>query len=112
MKKRLMALCTVFLILSYNMLMTANVCAETRECTKHEYTLTYLDPSSVTCTYSSHPYVIYNGSTGPIYGTCHMHVYNGVQYPQCHICWSVDYSHPQAVHLYTQHDNCGLGIVD
>ena len=83
-----------------------------RGCGHDSYTVgAYLDPSSVSHTYSAHPYNMGNGTNGPIYGTCHVRVYQGIRYPQCRICGDVDYSRPQTVHLYTEHENCGLGII-
>lgn len=53
----------------------------------------------------------FNGLNGPIYGTCHVTECFGYRYPQCAICGDVDFSHPHEVHLYSEHENCGLGII-
>lgn len=110
MKKTIIALCTAISIFSYNMLIPITVHAQERDCGHHSYTLTYLDPSSVYYISSSHQYLEGNGANGPIYGTCHIKAYHGIRYPQCSICWDVDYSHPQDVYMYAEHENCGLGI--
>ena len=112
MKKTIIALCTVMIIFACNLLTSVPVCAEERNCGHNSYVSgAYLDPNSIYYTYSTHPYKIGDGITGPIYGTCHISTCHGVKYPQCSICGDVDYNHPQECWLYVQHENCGMGII-
>ena len=111
MKKVITAVCTATAILACSMLIPMNASAGNRNCGHNSYIVdAYLDPN-VSYAHSSHQYKKGDGHNGPIYGTCYVTDCYGDKYPQCSVCGDVDYSHPHHVHLYTEHENCGLGII-
>ncbi len=105
MKKVVVALCSVIVIFASNMLMPMSVLAEEHAC-NHEYSI------EIQGTYNgsyTHPYLIENGSQGPVYGTCYVTYTCDCIYLECHLCGHVDYGHPLNCHNYRNyvHSNCG-----
>ena len=111
MKKVIIALCSASVIIACNILTPMTVCAGNRNCGHTSYVVgAYLDPTKQCNTYL-HQYLHGHGDHGPIYETCTAHYYYSYRYPQCSICGDVDFSSPQYTPLYTEHENCGAGII-
>ena len=111
MKRMIIALGTAMVIMFCSILTPVTIHAVNRDCGHNSYIANaYVDPNNRHSTYY-HQYQSGNGTNGPIYNTCTVHYYYTYRYPQCSICANIDYGKPSEYPLYTEHENCGVGII-
>ncbi|MCR4599746.1 MAG: hypothetical protein K5678_12030 [Acetatifactor sp.] len=107
MKKAVLAICTLVTVLSCGMLMPMTVRAEEKACPPHAYGSFCEGYSDVTM--YVHQYVISNGPTGPVYGSCRVYKRYRQKYNVCSLCGYIDYANPiYSAEYAIFHESCGV----
>ena len=105
MRKVILAVCAAAIVLACSMLTTVTVGAVDRSCNH----VMNSEIDGIRETYYSHPYVVANLPSGPVYDTCYVRNINYCRYSKCSLCGYVDYNHPTNIQFVESvHDSCEL----